>query len=127
MYDAIDILDQIQKLVAQPAIRIKTNWHYSIRHQLRQISHRGWEEWGLQKYRIEGVFESMKIKVNSVFTFFEHPEVKVINPGATVIWKLEQADNPGLVSVGFFAKCGDACFMYLVLFGQAYRYATQQG
>jgi len=85
------------------------------------------KEWGSQRYRIEGVFGSIKIKVNSVFTFFEHPEVKVINPGATVIWKLEQADNSGLVSVGFFAKCGDACFMYLVLFGQAYRYATQQG
>jgi len=41
VYDAIDILDQIQKLVAQPAIRIKTTLRYSIRHQLRQISPSG--------------------------------------------------------------------------------------
>jgi hypothetical protein len=41
VYDSIDLLQQIQKLGAQPAIRIKTTWRYSIRHQLRQISHRG--------------------------------------------------------------------------------------
>jgi len=42
VYDSIDLLQQVQKLGAQPAIRIKTTWRYSIRHQLRQISHRGW-------------------------------------------------------------------------------------
>ena len=41
VYDSIDILQQIQKLGAQPAIRIKTTWRYSIRHQLRQISPSG--------------------------------------------------------------------------------------
>jgi hypothetical protein len=70
VYDSIDILDQIQKFGAQPAVRIKTTWRYSIRDQLRQISHRGWEEWGSQRYRIEGVFGSIKIKVNSVFPLF---------------------------------------------------------
>jgi len=32
VYDSIDLLQQIQKLGAQPAIRIKTTWRYSIRH-----------------------------------------------------------------------------------------------
>jgi len=67
---AYNSLQQIQKLGAQPPVRIKTTWRYSIRHRLRQISHRGWEEWGSQRYRIEGVFGSIKIKVNSVFPLF---------------------------------------------------------
>jgi len=88
VYDAIDILDQIQKLVAQPAIRIKTTLRYSIRHQLRQISHRGWEEWGSQRYRIEGVFGSIKIKVNSVFPLFREDLAMKRALAAAVLYNL---------------------------------------
>jgi hypothetical protein len=88
VYDSIDLLQQIQKLGAQPAIRIKTTWRYSIRHQLRQISHRGWEKWGSQRYRIEGVFESIKIKVNSVFPLFREDLAMKRALAAAVLYNL---------------------------------------
>jgi hypothetical protein len=81
-------LQQIQKLGAQPAIRIKTTWRYSIRHQLRQISHRSWEKWGSQRYRIEGVFGSIKIKVNSVFPLFREDLAMKRALAAAVLYNL---------------------------------------
>jgi hypothetical protein len=88
VYDSIDLLQQIQKLGAQPAIRIKTTWCYSIRHQLRQISHRGWEKWGSQRYRIEGVSGSIKIKVNSVFPLFREDLAMKRALAAAVLYNL---------------------------------------
>jgi len=88
VYDSIDILQQIQKLGAQPAVRIKTTWRYSIRDQLRQISHRGWEEWGSQRYRIGRVFGSIKIKVNSVFPLFREDLAMKRALAAAVLYNL---------------------------------------
>jgi hypothetical protein len=48
------------------------------------------KEWGLQRYRIEGVFGSIKIKVNSVFTFFREDLAMKRALAAALLYNLDR-------------------------------------
>jgi len=61
-YDAVDVLERLQQLGAEPALR-----RYALRHPLRRASQEGWRRWGKRRYRVEGFFGMMKLKMGSVF------------------------------------------------------------
>jgi len=66
-YDAVDLLERLRQLGAQPALHMKGTWRYRVRHPLRQASQKGWQRWGRYRYRVEGFFGLMKLKMGSAF------------------------------------------------------------
>jgi len=66
-YDAVDLLERLQQRGAWPALQMKGTWRYALRHPLRQASQKGWKRWGRRRYRVEGFFGQMKLKLGAVF------------------------------------------------------------
>jgi len=66
-YDAVELLELLIQLGAKPSLQMKGTWRYALRHPLRQESQKNWERWGRYRYRVEGFFGCMKLKIGSVF------------------------------------------------------------
>ncbi len=66
-YDSIDIIRKLRKLKIRPAIRVKETFRKGVRHPLRKRSKVLWEGFGRNRYLIESLFGTVKLKMGSHF------------------------------------------------------------
>ena len=89
-YDAVDLLERLQQLGARPALRMKGTWRYTLRHPLRQASQKGWRRWGRHRYRVEGFFGLMKLKLGAVFPLVREDLAMRRALAAAVLYNLDR-------------------------------------
>jgi hypothetical protein len=87
-YDAVDVVERVMKFGCEPAIGMKQSWRMRIRNWLRRMSFENWERYRKRRYRIEGVFGSMKLKVGSSFTLIREDLAKKMAIACAILWNL---------------------------------------
>jgi len=89
-YDAVDLLERLQPRGARPALPMKGTWRYALRHPLRQASQKGWKRWGRRRYRVEGFFGQMKLKLGAVFPLLREDLAMRRALAAAVLYNLDR-------------------------------------
>ena len=87
-YDAVDVVERVMKFGCEPAIGMKQSWRMRIRNWLRRMSFENWERYRKRRYRIEGVFGSIKLKVGSSFTLIREDLAKKMAIACAILWNL---------------------------------------
>jgi len=67
---------------------MKQSWRMRIRNWLRRMSFENWERYRKRRYRREGVFGSMKLKVGSSFTLIREDLAKKMAIACAILWNL---------------------------------------
>jgi len=84
----VDVIERVMKFGCEPAIGMKQSWRMRIRNWLRRMSFENWERYRKRRYRIEGVFGSMKLKVGSSFTLVREDLAKKMAIACAIVWNL---------------------------------------
>jgi len=87
-YNAVDVIERLIKFGCELALRMKQTWRMKIRNSLRRISFENWEKYRKKRYRIEGVFGSIKLKVGSSFTLIREDLAKKMAIACAILWNL---------------------------------------
>jgi len=84
----VDVIERVMKFGCEPAIGMKQSWRMRIRNWLRRMSFENWERYRRERYRIEGVFGSMKLKLGSSFTLVREDLAKKMAIACAILWNL---------------------------------------
>ena len=87
-YDAVDVIERLIKFGCEPEVRMKQTWRMRIRNSLRRMSFENWEKYRKKRYRIEGVFGSIKLKVGSSFALIREDLAKKMAIACAILWNL---------------------------------------
>ena len=66
-YDSIKIMERLLEIGLKPAIKVKESFRQKIKHSIRKGSRILWERWGRNRYLIESLFGTIKVKIGSHF------------------------------------------------------------
>ena len=86
--DAVDVIERVIKFGCEPAIGMKQTWMMRIRNSSRRKSFEDWERHRKMRYRIEGVFGSIKLKVGSSFPLIREDLAKKMAISCAILWNL---------------------------------------
>jgi hypothetical protein len=87
-YDAVDVIERLIEFGCEPAVGIKHTLRMRIRNTLRRMSFENWDKYKKKRYRIEGVFGSIKLKVGSGFTLIREDLAKKMAIACAILWNL---------------------------------------
>ena len=66
-YDSLKVMEKLVELGLKPAIRVKETFRQKVKHPIRKDSKVFWNKWGRNRYLIESLFGTVKLKVGSHF------------------------------------------------------------
>ena len=87
-YESIEIMEELRKLKITSAIKVKETFRKEVKHPLKKKSKVFWEEYGKQRYLIESLFGTIKLKLGSHFKVKDKEIAQKMGLGVFVLYNM---------------------------------------